>query len=318
MTYDNTNTGEGADVAEMLHQPSFVPLAKINCSAATESSIQFEYIKYAITLGLPRIHNLPEWGIVKGQNTPWVLVGGGPSLKTPEVFEELYQMYDNGDTIIACGSSYDWLIEQSIIPDYCVVCDPDPITLNYITHKGKGVKFLVATCCHPSIYEHLKGEDVILWHCHGGDNTAKIHELEPNENGGGLSGGCTVGLRSINIGIMFGYTNIHMFGFDSCLANDGAHHTYEFSDETKEEVGAVYKIKLGYIRDGAPKEKEYLCCGYHIAQAEQFKNFYAENYMYFTPTFHGDGMLPDYFDIIINETKYLEANPRPVEDWRMN
>ena len=33
--------------------------------------------------------------------------------------------------------------------------------------------------------------------------------------------------------LMMGYTDIHFFGFDSCMTMENAHHAYEFTDPTK-------------------------------------------------------------------------------------
>ena len=65
-----------------------------------------------------------------------------------------------------------------------------------------------------------------------------------------MGGGCTIGLRSISIAILLGYTNIHFFGFDSCLDTDGTGHAYSLSTEDEVlgligENGKIHKVRLG-------------------------------------------------------------------------
>ena len=113
-------------------------LTKVNTVAATPSTVAFENILKNLDKTSARLDKLPEFKVLKGKS-PIALVGGGPSLKT--TLDELREF----KVTIACGSSYDYLIDQGIIPTYCTVCDPDPITANYITKAHPNTCFLVAS-----------------------------------------------------------------------------------------------------------------------------------------------------------------------------
>ena len=71
------------------------------------------------------------------------IVGGGPSLKDNL---ELLRTYKR---IIACGSVHDYLVENNIIPEWCMICDADPVVLNYVKLTNLGTKYLVASQCNP-------------------------------------------------------------------------------------------------------------------------------------------------------------------------
>ena len=89
---------------------------------------------------------------------------------------------------------------------------------------------------------------------------------------------------------MFGYRNIHFFGFDSCLdMTDDAHHAYDYATD-QEETGDVYALKIG---QGLPGDRTYRVSGYMLAQALHFKSFWTQYDGYFVPTFHGSGLLHD-------------------------
>lgn len=279
--------------SQVLSPPLTLEYARLNkvcTTAATPSEVSFENIKKALALNLPRYHEHPSFKDVKDRSKKIILVGGGPSLKDPINLENLRNLAKTAPTI-ACGSSHDWMVRQDIIPTFAAACDPDPIMANYYDLANDKTEFLLASCCDPSVYEKLKGKNIYIWHCHSDELDPKMRAIEPGYHG--VGGGCTVGLRSISLAIMLGYTNIHFFGFDSCLGKyDSDHHAYEFTDEKNEQLGDIHNIKISYDSD-TPGEVTYRCAGYHVAQTDHFKMFYSAYRQYFTPTFHGEGLLPD-------------------------
>lgn len=272
----------------------FVKIEEIGTNAATPSSVSYENIKKNIVLGLPKIENLSGYQKIKGHNNPIALVGGGPSLS--KCINEL----EDFDTILVCGSPHDYLANLGFVPTYAAICDPDPISINYYQKLNTKTKYLLSTSIDSKLLEHFKNHQRILWHCHSPDYDVKeIEHLEGVEYHG-ISGGCTVGLRAINIALMFGYTNLHFFGFDSCLSEDEC-HAYSVSQEERTNFGKLHTIKLRDITkiDG-PGDKIYICMGYQLAQANAFKDFYLSFGKLFTPTFHGEGLLSDYWKLIVD------------------
>lgn len=284
------------DKIAKVYPGSFVKLQDVETNAATPSSVAYENIKKNIKHNLPKIETLPEYRKIKGHGVPIALVGGGPSLN--KHLEELREF----KTIIVCGSPHDYLISKNIIPTYAAICDPDALSINYYQNPHTEVKYLISTGVDEKVISHLKDYQVVLWHCHSNDyDRVELEKLEGKDYHG-ISGGCTVGLRSINIAIMLGYTNLHLFGFDSCLSNEEC-HVYAVSKEERESFGRLYQIKLRDLVKGdgqGPGDKVYTCLGYQLAQANNFKEFYLNFGRIFTPTFHGEGLLPDLYKLIIN------------------
>lgn len=275
----------------LINGTPFFPLAGISTTAATPSTSQFENLKENIKLDIPRLNKLPEFQKVKGFDVPIAVVGGGPDLKNQ--LDELRQFR----TIIAAGSVHDFLIKNNIIPTYAVICDPDPVGLNYFTMPHTEVKYLISSGCDPLMFKHFENYQRVLWHCHSDDwNDGRVLEFDPAYDG--IGGGCTVGLRCCSIAVLLGYGNVHLFGFDSCLANEPNGYAYPLSTEQEKEQGKIYKVAMGAYGDDAPRDMVYECLGYHLAQAEHFKQFWGAYYAFFTPTFHGRGLLPDYINMI--------------------
>jgi hypothetical protein len=263
----------------------FVPLKEIQTNTATSFDETLANVKINAKRNLPRLHGLPEFHKVKGHDKLIAIVGGGPSLK--DNLDELRKF----KTIIACGSVNDFLMGNGITPTYATICDPDPLSINYFQKRDTEVKYLLASGCDAKIFDYFKDYQVVMWHCHSDDY--KPDDIEPGYQA--IGGGCTVGLRSICISQVLGYTNVHMFGFDSCLGLDGNSHAY-----LAEDVGHIYDIKVGNKVGVDSDSKTYKCAGYQLAQAHQFLDYYKKYYTLFTPTIHGDGLLAA---IVANETK---------------
>lgn len=284
------------DKVARVYPGDFVKLAEIETNAATPSSTAYANLKKNIKLGLPKLETLPEYRVIKGHNNPIALVGGGPSLRNN--LDSLREF----KTIIACGSVHDYLISENIIPTYAAICDPDPISLNYYKNLHPDVKYLISSGFDSDSIKHFKDHQLVLWHCHSNDyDRAEIEELEGTIYHG-ISGGCTVGLRSINISLMLGYTNLHMFGFDSCMSDEEC-HAYAVSQTEKDGFGKLWTVKLrDIIKDDGegPGDKVYKCLGYQLAQADNFKSFFMHFGKTFTPTFHGEGLLPDLFQLMLS------------------
>lgn len=291
----------------------FLPLAGVNTVAATSSVVAVENVKRNIKLGLPRLHQLVDFMKPKGLNKKIALVGGGPSLKN--YLNELREF----KTIICCGSPHDYLIENNIIPTYSVICDPDPVGINYYKNLDTEVKYLVASSAHENIMNHFNGKQVVLWHCHSDDYMNKeitgVDKLEDNYQA--IGGGCTVGLRCLSMALMFGYNNIHLFGFDSCLGTDENNkfkpYVYELSTELEKDQGRVFPIKIGGLN--TPDPKVYYCVGYHLAQAEHFRTFCVSYFEYMALTFHGESLLGDIYKL--QKNKYREVNPEGANQFDM-
>lgn len=271
---------------------NFSRLGGVEVQTATSSDDFVKNVKFRTKQGHKKLSDLPEFGVIKGHSNPIALVGGGPSLE--KEIERLKDFQLAGFPVIACGSSHDYLVSKGIIPDYCSLCDPDAITGEYVKKHSEKTKYLVALSCDGSVFDRLKDREIYVWNCRSDE--AAEHLQEDLHGHIDILGGCTVGLRSISIAMAFGYTNIHFWGFDSCMGSGNEHHAYKFETD-KEEIGTVYPIRFGDSVEGKPDPdgKYYMCAGYQLAQAMHFHQFIQVYGAAFTPTFHGEGLLGDYY-----------------------
>lgn len=291
---------------EVIDQASHLfwnKLGGVTTTAATPTEESMENVRANVGRGHPWFHDaclvkdidrIPERRIA--------LVGGGPSLK--DTVGELLDF----TTVMICGSSHDWVMGNSPrIPEYCAICDPDPITANYLRKPNKGTTYLIASQCHASVFDALEGYDIIQWHCWpiGAADDAAKEFLERTPGWVAIGGGCTVGLRAITLSIMMGFNDLHFFGFDSCMTMENDHHAYPFTDPTKEFLGDIYDVRIGMGQVSGPEGKIYRVAGYQLAQAEHYKQTLMAFGRAFRPTFHGPGLLADMQASIDLETKRL-------------
>lgn len=282
-------------------------LAGITTQTATPTEESMDNVRLNVERALPWFHEkypVKESDFEPGKKI--ALVGGGPSIK-----DTVFELMDF-TTIIACGSAHDWLQAHSPrIPAYCAVCDPDPVMANYLRAPDHDTKYLISSHCNESVFDALKGHDVTMWHCWpigAGDQDARDFLEKKTPGWAAVGGGCTVGLRAITIAMMMGYTDIHFFGFDSCMGmSDDHHHAYPFTDSTKEFLGDIYNLKIGMGEANGPGVREYRVAGYQLAQADHYKQMLQAFGHIFKPTFHGPGLLADMQGMIDAETKRLIA-----------
>lgn len=267
-------------------------LGGVTTQTATSSSESMDNVRVNVERALPWFHNnnfMKEEDRLPGKRI--ALVGGGPSIK--DTVDELKDF----DVTIACGSAHDWLQANGPkIPTYCVVCDPDPVMANYLRAPDHGTQYLISSHCNATVFDALEWHDIRMWHCWPiGLADQEAREFLEKKTPGWIAfgGGCTVGLRSITLAMVMGFTELHFFGFDSCMGmSDDEHHAYPFTDVTKEFLGDIYNIRIG-MGPAYPKPREYRVAGYQLAQAEHYKQMLQAFGHLFKPVFHGPGLLTD-------------------------
>jgi uncharacterized Rossmann fold enzyme len=152
--------------------------------------------EHAAGLGHPRLAALPK------TKQPLAIVGTGPSVDWRELAEW------SGD-IMAINGAHDALCQFGRVPDWVVCLDPQEALADY--HRcPQGARYLVATCCHPAVFEALRGQDVTTWDAAQGDDEV-THDTIP--------GGSTALTRAPLLAYYLGYRNLTLFGADSGTAN---------------------------------------------------------------------------------------------------
>jgi hypothetical protein len=203
-----------------------------------------------------------------------ILVGGGPSLVEELPF--LRKRHDRGGHIYAMNGAYAWLEERGIRPEFHVLLDARPENIQFL-RPHKKTTYLVASQCHPSVFDALEGYDVVQWVGYHPDAESlcdKVHKPLTI-----VGGGNTVGLKAMCIVALWGYRKLHLYGFDSCYR--GTHHAYPQALNDDE---ATLEIICA--------DRKFLCGRWMAKQASDFQAFLPLLLeMGCNITVHGDGLI---------------------------
>lgn len=213
----------------------------------------------------------------------FVPVCGGPSIKAR--LREIRARRFIGGCVVACNGANLFLRANGITPDAVAFIDPSEAVHGFIDDDGDST-YLVASICHPSVFERLHGRNVVMWHADIGMNECgQILDLFPEIPTSLVGGGNTIGLRMLNLGYVRGFRNFHFYGLDGSYADDGSDHAYTKHDGPED--GKVMKAKF--------QNKEYTGSSWMIEQAgiffdELYPEFASKGCKIYV---HGEGLIPD-------------------------
>ncbi len=220
---------------------------KIEALCNTPDEVIFAQVSINAQRDIPWVASSPTGEV------PCLIVGGGPSLgKTLPLVK---QMADAGCPVFALNGAAKYLTAHDI-PCWQVVIDPREQNIDFLDDKAAG--HILASQCHPALFE--RGKNVLGFHVamEGiGDH------IKEGAHATLIGGGITSGLTALALVYTLGYRQIHLHGYDSSDADDGAAHAYA-QGETRAE-----KKRLDCMFKG----KHYRCSFAMYKQAEEFEKF---------------------------------------------
>lgn len=161
-----------------------------------------EHVTHALSLGLPE---LPDF------QYPWTddltVVASGPS--GPDAPHK-------GKTV-ALNGALKTFTDRGEAPTYWAACDPQELVADFLEVAPPQTIYLVASKCHPKVFETLarRGRQVVLWHV--GDEATKdiLEDRFP------VACACSITTVSFELMARLGFRHFHVWGWDGCLM-DGA------------------------------------------------------------------------------------------------
>ncbi len=254
---------------------------------------------------------IPFSSLIDKEQGAVAIVGSGPSLK--QTWKQLKRF--KGD-IIACNASNQFLLERGIIPKYVMIFDADILAEEFVTTPHKDITYLIASRCHPKVFEHLEGYKIVVWHAKGDLNLEKILEernrMEPMCGGGGAAV-----TRTMFLAQPMGYRTLHLYGVDSSFDHD------------KEYEGEIdySEIKQGqdhtHIRKSTTEEKFLpILCNGRVFHTTPWMASQAEDFKVLVPSLqqigvkivvHGTGLIPH-----LAKAMHLDVDgePKVKQVWR--
>lgn len=147
-----------------------------------------------------------------------IIVGSGPSASDGALWERLRRRDTDespSTVVVALNGALGLFLKRGLRPDYWCACDPQELVADFLPDDPSyGIVYLVATKCHPAVFERLDGLDVRKW---------RIDDYSTPEDGLCVPCACSITLVTQGLFRLMGYTTFEMYGWDCCYL-DGKHH----------------------------------------------------------------------------------------------
>lgn len=210
--------------------------------------------------------------VYEKQTEPIALVAFGPSLN------DTWEKIKDFKYIMTCSGSHKFLIDRGIIPTYHVEVDPRKHKIELLGTPHKDVTYLISSSCHPKYFDWLEAHNanIKIWHVFDTDEAG--FRLLPFGDWA-LTGGASVGLRTMSIARFLGFTDFHIFGMDGCKGESGYHSSIH-PNAPKEDYYTEYDGKTYYTTPSILEVARQT-----FIELDQLKDVNA--------TFYGNGLVQD-------------------------
>lgn len=239
--------------------------------ANTPIKLQQENLRYALTLPYEYLGE-PQ----PAHDHHVVIIGGGPSIA--DHLDEIRMREKHGQVIWALNNSFKYLKDNGINPHGHIILDAREKNVEFVPDQTKA-RLLYASICHPKVFEKAakSGGEIVIWH----PMVEGISDYLKGTNTLAISCGDTVGLQALGLAQLFGFQQVHIYGYDSSYRGD-QNHAYPQHLNAGERV----------IEVNVNGEK-FTTAAWMASQTDQFKQIIPElvkNGMVLTV--HGTGLLP--------------------------
>lgn len=228
-----------------------------------------------------------------------VVVAGGPSML--DHIGAIRNQKRRGARIITVNNAWRVLMEHRVTPDVHIMLDAREENAAFVAEAPSSTRYLIASQCHPAVFDALADREVVVWHNAFGDGEALREILAPFEAARLkpcllVPGGGTVGLRALWLCAMSGFRMVHVYGMDSSY--DGArHHAY---DQPINDADRTLEVVMG--------GKRYVAARWMVRQAEEFRQTWNDLRRFGVAVHvHGRGLIPDMARSLWRELRSMEA-----------
>ena len=240
---------------------------KLNCP----DDVFTDNIKHSIRLQFPQVWPHED------QDAVIALVGGGPSLD--DTIDDLIEKHEAGMKVVSMNGTHDYLLDHGIRPSVHMQVDARDFNARFVENWQEKTKYIMASQCHPKVFETLKGAEVYLFHAFNSAVDTRALDDYYMKQYVSVRGGSTVMLRAIPLMRMLGFKKMEIYGFDSCVM-DKRHHAYT---QGENDHGPVSDITVG--------GREFFCFAWMMAQANDFIDIVKVLGDTFELQVHGDGLI---------------------------
>lgn len=250
-------------------------------AAVMKLNVPTDVIIRNISLSVRR--QLPQHSPFEESSQHIAIVGGGWSLKDPQVYEELRELYFSQQVkLVALNGAANWLMERNLRPSMHVVMDARTGNLPFLDINIPGCKYFLASQCDAALFDAVADREVTLFHVISSDAEEERMILDEfyAKRWVQVPGAGTIGIVGVLLCRMLGFKFQHLFGIDSCYAPDGSHHAYPQSLNDAEGSADFWVAA-----------RKFRCSAWQASQADNFIKVIQHHGNHLQLSIHGDGVL---------------------------
>lgn len=270
---------KGGGTVQMALTPKSAFPGKVNLVIKTQNCAKDEQIQANIRYCAPKIGRWISECRVHAHRA--VIASGGPSLTS--YIEEIRARQEAGHLVFCVKHAHDPLIEAGIVPYGCFLLDPRDHVRDFIENPHPGVRYFVASMCHPSTLDRLIERDakIIGYNAHVGAGEEKV--LPEFGSHIMIGGGSTSATRGISLLYALGFRMFDLYGYDSCY-----YEPQDTSVRTKTGHQKYFEVEVSGKKFWSDSEL--------MAQAQDFDKLMQQDTNIEIDA-HGDGMIPHIWSI---------------------
>lgn len=220
------------------------------------------------------------------------ICASGPSLA--DHIEDIRDRQSQGWHVATMNGSHNFLIEHGITPDLFFMVDARPVNLPFLRLANEATTYVIASQCHPEIFEALAGRNVMLWQVFNYEGALEACQKAMGDRQAPIfSGALNVGHSCLNPILAMGYRTWHMFGFDGSMRGDQKHAKAQSQNDGEQVVEFFWPMDAdNRAIEGVTKSYFATPTMAHAAQhfperISRFRQLGIEVEMF------GDGLLPE-------------------------
>jgi hypothetical protein len=168
------------------------------------------HIQAALSRGLDEVE------ISAPRDERLTIVANGPSsLQAPMMGAPVESPIES--PTLAINNALRLFVDRGIAPDYWMASDPQACVADYLHDAPRDTVYLVASKCHPAVFDALRDRRVVLWHC------AEPGTLDLLTGRLVIQSSITVTLCALNLMPVLGYQRLATWGWDGCYLDERDH-----------------------------------------------------------------------------------------------
>ncbi|HTH96335.1 MAG TPA: hypothetical protein VL574_02905 [Stellaceae bacterium] len=111
---------------------------------------------------------------------------------------------------LAINNALRLFVEHGLAPDFWIASDPQELVAGFLRDAPPMTTYLVASKCHPAVFEALQGRRVLLWHCAEPATMALLVGRLVVQTS------ISVTLCALNLMPVLGFHRMEVWGWDGC------------------------------------------------------------------------------------------------------